>query len=117
MSSLIRPLEDVASREIAYWLPSGGRDNGVWADIWVLIADLETDDASEVLDLLAKINAEQRMSVLFISHDLLSVAALCHRLAILHEGVIVECGPVRNVIDAPVHPYTKQLIAAIPRWV
>ena len=42
MSSLIRPLEDVASREISYWLAPGGRDNGVWADIWVLIADLET---------------------------------------------------------------------------
>jgi hypothetical protein len=54
MSSLIRPLEDVASRGIAYWLPPGGRDNGVWADIWVMIADLETDDASEVLDLLAQ---------------------------------------------------------------
>jgi hypothetical protein len=54
MSSLIRPLEDVASREIAYWLPPGGRDNGVWADIWVMIADLETDDAGEVLDLLAQ---------------------------------------------------------------
>ena len=54
MSSLIRPLEDVASREISYWLAPGGRDNGVWADIWVMMADLETDDASEVLDLLAK---------------------------------------------------------------
>jgi hypothetical protein len=54
MSSLIRPLEDIASCEIPYWLPPGGRDNGVWADMWVLIADLETDDASEVLDLLAK---------------------------------------------------------------
>ena len=46
MSSLIRPLEDIASCEIPYWLAPGGRDNGVWADIWVLIADLETDDAS-----------------------------------------------------------------------
>jgi hypothetical protein len=54
MSSLIRPLEDIASCEIPYWLPPGGRDNGVWADIWVLIADLESDDASEVLDLLAE---------------------------------------------------------------
>ena len=54
MGSLIRPLEDIASREIAYWLSPGGRDNGVWADIWVLIADLETDDATEVLELLAK---------------------------------------------------------------
>ena len=53
MSSLIRPLEDVASCEIPYWLPPGGRDNGVWADMWVLIAELESDDASEVLGLLA----------------------------------------------------------------
>ncbi len=54
MSSQIRPLEDLAQFDIAYWLPPGGRDNGVWADIWVAIADLETDDASEVLDLLAQ---------------------------------------------------------------
>jgi hypothetical protein len=54
MSSQIRPLEDLGSFDIAYWLPPGGRDNGVWADMWVLIADLESDDASEVLDLLAK---------------------------------------------------------------
>ena len=54
MSSLIRPLEDIASCEIPYWLPPGGRDNGVWADMWVLVGDLEPDDASEALDLLAK---------------------------------------------------------------
>jgi hypothetical protein len=54
MTSQIRPLEDVASCEIPYWLPPGGRDNGVWAEIWVRIADLESGDATEVLDLLAK---------------------------------------------------------------
>ena len=54
MSSLIRPLEDVASCEIPYWLPPGGRDYGVWADVWVAIADLETGEAGEVLNLLAK---------------------------------------------------------------
>lgn len=54
MSSQIRPLEDVASFDIAYWLSPGGRDNGVWADIWVVIADLEPADAGEVLDLLAQ---------------------------------------------------------------
>jgi hypothetical protein len=53
MSSQIRPLEDLAQFDIAYWLPPGGRDNGVWADIWVAIADLETHDATEVLALLA----------------------------------------------------------------
>ena len=54
MSSLIRPLEDVASCEIPYWLPPGGRDNGVWADTWELIADLDSDAAATVLDLLAE---------------------------------------------------------------
>jgi hypothetical protein len=54
VSSLIRPLDDVASLHIAYWLPPGGRDNGVWADIWVAIADLESDEANAVLDLLAR---------------------------------------------------------------
>jgi hypothetical protein len=53
MSSQIRPLEDIASCGIPYWLPPGGRDNGVWADMWILIADLESDDATEVLELLA----------------------------------------------------------------
>lgn len=53
MSSQIRPLEDLASADIAYWLPPGGRDNGVWADTWELIADLDFDNAATVLDLLA----------------------------------------------------------------
>ncbi len=53
MTSQIRPLEDLAQFGIAYWLPPGGRDNGIWADTWVPIADLESGDASVVLDLLA----------------------------------------------------------------
>ena len=87
----------------------------------LLIADeptsaLDLITQREVLDLLAKFSAERHMSVLFISHDLLSVAALCHRLAILHEGTIVECGPVKQVLSSPVHPYSKRLIDAVPRW-
>jgi len=87
----------------------------------LLIADeptsaLDLITQHDVLHLLATLNRERRMSVLFISHDLLAVATLCHRLAILHEGVIVECGTVRQVIDSPVHPYTRQLIDAVPRW-
>jgi hypothetical protein len=54
VSSQIRPLEDLAAVGIAYWLPPGGRDNGVWADIWVAIADLETADGTEVLTHLAR---------------------------------------------------------------
>ena len=53
MSSPIRPLEDIAACEIPYWLPPGGRDNGVWADTWELIADLDSDHVPTVLGLLA----------------------------------------------------------------
>lgn len=67
----------------------------------------------EVLELVAKINREQSMSVLFISHDLPAVAALCDRMAILYEGQIVECGPVATVLSAPEHPYTRKLIEAV----
>ena len=54
MSSVIRPLEDLAPSDIAYWLAPGGRDNGVWADTWVVIADLDPDDVTEVLNRLAE---------------------------------------------------------------
>jgi ABC-type dipeptide/oligopeptide/nickel transport system ATPase component len=87
----------------------------------LLIADeptsaLDAITQREVLDLLVRLAGERRLSVLFISHDLLTVAAICRRLAILYEGEIVECGPVREVLHAPRHPYTKKLIAAVPKW-
>ena len=70
---------------------------------------------SEVLKLLARINREMKTAILYISHDLLSVATLCHRVAILHNRRVVECGPVANIFSAPEHPYTQQLIEAMPR--
>lgn len=86
----------------------------------LLVADeptsaLDVITQREVLDLIGRINRDQGMSVLFISHDLPSVAALCHRMAILHQGRIVECGPVASVLAAPKHPYTGKLIAAVRR--
>jgi hypothetical protein len=63
MTSQIRPLEDLAQFGIAYWLPPGGRDNGVWADMWVAIADLESGDANTVLDLLADADVGGYMAI------------------------------------------------------
>ena len=87
----------------------------------LLIADeptsaLDLITQREVLDLFSKINAQQQMSILFISHDLMAVAALCHRLAILHGGAIVECGPVEELLRSPTHSYTRQLVEAVPKW-
>jgi ABC-type dipeptide/oligopeptide/nickel transport system ATPase component len=49
-----------------------------------------------------------------ISHDLLSVAALCHRIAILNEGEIAERAAPQQIFGAPQHPYTQRLVTAIP---
>ncbi len=86
----------------------------------LLIADeptsaLDVITQAEILELFARLNRELGMAILFISHDLLSVATLCHRLAILHEGVIVESGSVRQIFERPAHPYTRRLLQALPQ--
>lgn len=86
----------------------------------LLLADestsaLDTITQAEILGLFRRLNRERGIAILFISHDLASVASLCHRVAILNEGEIVECDSVDEVFLNPRHPYTKQLIAAIPR--
>jgi peptide/nickel transport system ATP-binding protein len=86
----------------------------------LLLADestsaLDTITQAEILSLFRRLNRERGIAVLYISHDLASVASLCHRVAILHEGEIVECEAVDEVFRNPLHGYTKKLIAAIPR--
>ena len=63
---------------------------------------------------IRRLNRDLDMAILYISHDLLSVAALCHRVAILRDGEIVECDSPDVIFDAPRHPYTQRLIAALP---
>jgi ABC-type glutathione transport system ATPase component len=87
----------------------------------LLIADeatsaLDVITQSEILELFAKLNRETGMSILYISHDLPSVAEICQRIAILHEGEIVECGWTEQIFNAPAHPYTRRLIAALPEF-
>jgi peptide/nickel transport system ATP-binding protein len=55
------------------------------------------------------------MSILYISHDLASVAGICDRIAILHQGGIVECEAMERIFSNPQHEYTQRLMAAIPR--
>jgi len=85
----------------------------------LLVADeptsaLDAISHAEILKLFSALNRELHMGMLFISHDLLSVASFCHRAAILHEGEIVEFGPVDRIFRDPAHPYTRRLIQAIP---
>lgn len=85
----------------------------------LLIADeatsaLDVITQSEILQLFAQLNRESGMSILYISHDLPSVAEICQRIAILHEGEIVECGPTAQIFATPRHPYTCRLMSSLP---
>jgi len=57
------------------------------------------------------------MAMLFISHDLLSVASLAHRMEILHDGRIVESGTPAEIFSSPQHPFTQQLVASVPKGI
>ena len=86
----------------------------------LLIADeatsaLDVITQSEILALFAQLNRETGMAILYISHDLPSVAGICHRIAILHSGEIVECGPTEEIFANPQHEYTRRLMAALPQ--
>lgn len=86
----------------------------------VIIADEPTSllDAairSSILDLLAKIQQEDGIAYLLISHDIAAVARMSDRIAVMHRGRIVEFGPAGAVITEPAHPYTRNILDAIPR--
>jgi ABC-type dipeptide/oligopeptide/nickel transport system ATPase component len=86
----------------------------------LLIADeatsaLDVITQSEILALFRELNRSTGMAILYISHDLASVAGICDRIAILHQGEIVECGVTEQIFSNPQHEYTQRLMAAIPR--
>ncbi|ARJ04247.1 hypothetical protein GCM10010988_29900 [Cnuibacter physcomitrellae] len=88
------------------------------ADPAVLIADepttaLDATVQAGILDLLASLAADGA-AVLLISHDLAVVSRLASRVLVMREGSVLEQGPTRAVIAAPVHPYTRALVAAVP---
>ncbi|HME31887.1 MAG TPA: ABC transporter ATP-binding protein [Terriglobales bacterium] len=85
----------------------------------LLIADeptsaLDVITQAETVRLFAELNRTIGSALLYISHDLMSIASVCHRIAILHDGEIVECGGRDDVLARPVHPYTQQLLACVP---
>ena len=85
----------------------------------LLIADepttaLDVTIQAQILDLLRRLQAERGMAVLLITHDLGVVAELCHRVAIIYAGRIVELAGVAEIFAKPLHPYTRGLLRCLP---
>jgi oligopeptide/dipeptide ABC transporter ATP-binding protein len=86
----------------------------------LLIADepttsLDLTIQAQYLNLLRELQRAHRIALIFITHNLGIVAKMCDQLAVMYAGRVVETGPVREVFDAPAHPYTRALLASIPR--
>ena len=79
------------------------------------VAALDTSIQAQVLNLLADIRDESRVSYILISHDLAVVRQLTDETIVLRRGTVVERGPTAQVLDNPQHPYTQQLRASVPR--
>ena len=86
----------------------------------LLIADepttaLDVTIAAQILELILRLQQEMGFSVLFITHDLGVVRRVCDRVAVLYAGRVVETSPTSDLFRAPQHPYTRGLMAAVPR--
>lgn len=113
------------AEEFPYQLSGGMRQRAMIAmalacNPRVLIADepttaLDVTVQAQILDLLAELQEEFRMGMLYITHDLGVVAGLADEVAVMYLGKIVERGPIAEVFDNPLHPYTRRLLASIPK--
>ncbi|MEO0751911.1 MAG: ABC transporter ATP-binding protein [Pseudomonadota bacterium] len=85
----------------------------------ILIADepttaLDVTIQAQILDLLARIQKEEGMGLLFITHDLTIVERIADKVCVMKDGEVVEAGPTKTIFTNPRHPYTKKLIGARP---
>jgi len=86
----------------------------------LLIADepttaLDVTIQAQILELIAELQERLKLSVVMITHDLGVIAQLCHRIAVMYAGEIIEVGDAAKLFEKPAHPYTQGLLRATPR--
>ncbi len=118
------PDPPVTYEKYPHQLSGGQRQRAMIAAAFIidpklLLADepttaLDVTVQAQILELLKRINVNRGIGILFISHDLHVIRKLCTRVAVMHNGCIVETGPTEEIFHNPQDDYTKRLIAAIP---
>ncbi len=119
------PAPEVRVREYPHQMSGGMRQRIVGAIAIscgprLLIADepttsLDLTIQAQYLKLLKELQGQHALAMIFITHNLGIVAKMCDHVAVMYAGRIVEAGPVRQIFNAPAHPYTKALLESIPR--
>jgi peptide/nickel transport system ATP-binding protein len=85
----------------------------------ILVADepvsaLDVSVRAQVLNVITDLVSELSLTLVFVSHDLSVIRRVCDRVAVMHEGRVVETGTTDEVYENPQHPYTQRLVAAVP---
>jgi oligopeptide/dipeptide ABC transporter ATP-binding protein len=78
------------------------------------VSMLDVSTRAEILDLMTSLRDKYKTAFLYITHDLALTRHVCDRIAVMYLGKIVELGRTEDIIDNPLHPYTKALISAVP---
>ncbi len=79
------------------------------------VSSLDVSLQAQIINLLKELRVQRGLTMLFISHDLALVSHLCDRVAVMYAGSIVETGLPEDVLEGAAHPYSRALIAAVPR--
>jgi oligopeptide/dipeptide ABC transporter ATP-binding protein len=125
LAQLALPDPERRLRQYPHELSGGQRQRALLAialaaDPELLIADepttaLDVTVQAEVLDLLERLRRERELGILLITHDFGVVARSCDRVVVMYAGEVVEQGATAEVLAAPRHPYTRALLASVPR--